>query len=348
MRLNIGTILAGAALAAALAAPAMAQTVLRYADYGGNRGVRAEAVTAYLDEIEKRSEGRIQIERHWAQALLPATKMLEGVRNGVADIGTVTAGYSPRDELFAYGVGDLPVRNPNEVAGAQALYELTTTNPVLKDEMDRLGLVYLMNYSVGPIQMVCKGAPLEHVADFEGKKVRATSDYGEIYGKFGATAVVISLPKAYQALDTGMIDCSQAYGYIVESYKLYEVGQSFTAINGATIQSNGMFMNKRSFEALDPKDQATIIELGKQFNTSTAEAMHARNQEVIAQLPEGFEGKKMDVYTFSDEDLAKLDEASQPIIDAWIADAAKMGIDGAALVKTYTGLLARRLAEQGG
>jgi len=345
MRLNFGSILAGAALAVAVAAPAMAQTVLRYADYGGNRGIRADYVTAYLDEIEKRSEGRIKIERHWAQALLPATRMLDGVRNGVADIGTITAGYSPRDQLFAYGVGDLPVRNPNEVAGAEALYELTTTNPVLQDEMDRLGLVYLMNYSVGPIQMVCKGEPLAHVEDFDGKKVRATSDYGEIYGEFGATAVVIPLPKAYQGLDTGMIDCSQAYGYIVESYKLYEVADSFTAINGATIQSNGMFMNKRSFEALDPKDQKMIVELGREYNRKTAEAMRARNQEVIAQLPEGFEGKKMPVHAFSEEDLAKLDEASQPIIDAWIEDAKKMGVDGAALVKDYKDLLAKHMAD---
>ena len=347
MRLAFGTVLATAALAVGLALPAAAQTVLRYADYGGNRGIRADYVTAYLDEIESRSEGRIKIERHWAQALLPATKMLEGLRNGVADIATVTAGYSPRDQLFAYGVGDLPVRNPNEGAGAAALYELTTTHPALQEEMDRLGIVYLMNYSVGPIQMVCKGGELTSVEDFSGKKVRATSDYGEIYGEFGATAVVISLPKAYQALDTGMIDCSQAYGYIVESYKLYEVADSFTAINGATIQSNGMFMNRRAFDGLDPKDQEMIVELGAEYNRKTAEAMRARNQEVMAQLPEGFEGKKMPVHTFTEADLVKLDEASQPIIDAWIADAQKMGLDGAALVKTYTDLLAKHLAEQG-
>ncbi len=327
---------------------AAAQTTLRYADYSANRGIRAEAVIEFLAEIEKRSEGRIKIEQHWAQALLPAAEILDGVINGVASLGTVSAVYTP-DDVFAYSVGDLPITNPHEVAGSMAMYELATTHPALVAEFDELGVVFLMNYSVGPIQMVCKGEPPTTVEEFKGKKIRATSNYGKVYGTFGAINVPLALPEAYSGLDTGMIDCSQAYGYVVESYKLQEVADSFVVIDGATIQSNAMVMSRRVFDALTPEDQKMLVDLGKDYTRKGAEAMRARNLSVIEQLGgEGLGGHKLQIVRFTDDDRAKLEAAGQPFIDDYIAQGAKRGLDAAALVEDYKALLAKHLAEIGG
>lgn len=334
-----------AAVALALPLSAGAQTVLRYADYSANRGVRAEGVMEFLAEVEKRSEGRIKIEQHWAQSLLPAPKILEGVINGVASIGTVSATYSP-DDMFAYSVGDLPVTNPHEVAGALALYEMATTHPVVSQEFKDQGLVFLMNYSVGPIQMICKGEPPKSMEEFKGKKVRATGEYGQIYAAFGAIFVQLGLPDTYQGLDTGMIDCSQAYGYVVESYKLHEVSDSFVIIDGPTSQSHGVVISEREFAALDPKDQTMLIELGKEYTAKNAAAMRKRNQEVQAQLEKGgLNGKELKVVRFSDEDRAKLEQAGEPVIAQYVELAGKRGIDGEALVNDYRAMIARHLAE---
>lgn len=323
-------------------APAAAQTTLRYADYSPNRGIRAEMVEDFLTQIETESDGRIKIERYWAQSLLSGTKILEGVRNGVASIGTVTADYTPND-LFAYRVGDLPVRNPHEVAGALALYDLATTNPVLQAEFDRLGVVYIANYSVGPIQMVCNKAELASADDFAGKKVRAVGNWSQIYAALGAIPAQVPLSEAYQALASGMIDCSQAYGYTTESYKLYEVATSFTVIDGGTIQANGMVFNKREFQALDPRDQEMIRRLGRELTEEVAAATRARNQDVIARLATGIDGHVLAVHRFDEADLARIDEVSQPFFDAFVKDAAARSIDGAALLAGYRAALAAHL-----
>lgn len=321
---------------------AAAQTTLRYADYSPNRGIRAEMVEDFLTRIETGSDGRIRIERYWAQSLLAGTKILEGVRNGVASIGTVTADYTP-NELFAYRVGDLPVRNPHEVAGALALYDLATTNPVLQAEFDRLGVVYIGNYSVGPIQMVCNKTDLVSVDDFAGKKVRAVGDWSQIFAALGAIPAQVPLSEAYQALGSGMVDCSQAYGYTTESYKLYEVGTSFTVIDGGTIQANGIFFNKREFQALDPRDQEMIRRLGREMTEKVAAATRARNQDVIARLEKGIDGHVLKVHHFDEADLARIDEASQPFFDAFSKDAAARGIDGADLLAAYRAQIAAHL-----
>lgn len=333
--------------AALLAVPtfAAAQTTLRYADYSANRGIRAEGVIAFFNEVEQRSEGRIKFEQHWGQALLPSAEILDGVINGVANIGTVSAVYSP-DDMYAYSVGDLPITNPHEVAGSLAMYELATTHPALVQEFEDLGVKYLMNYSVGSIQMVCKGAAPATIDEFRGKKVRATSDYGKIYASFGAIYVPLSLPESYQGLDSGMIDCSQAYGYVVESYKLQEVADSFIVIDGPTIQSNAMFISQRDFDALTPEDQTMLVELGREYTRKGAEAMRARNLQIVDLLGgEGVGGHKMNIVRFTDEDRAKLEAAGKPFVDAYVARGAQRGIDAAQLVEDYKALLAKHLAE---
>ncbi|SMF66038.1 TRAP-type C4-dicarboxylate transport system, substrate-binding protein [Tistlia consotensis] len=328
--MRYGLMLVMVAGLSAAATSVSAQTLLRFADYSANRGIRAKFVQEFLSRIEEGSEGRIQIEQHWGGSLLPATEIFEGVKNDVASLGTVTAGYSP-ENLFAYRVGDLPVRNPKEVPGALALYELATTNPIMKEEFDSQGVVYLLNYSVGPIQMICAGEPLRGVDDFNGRKVRATSDYGKIYATFGAIPTSIPLPEAYQALDTGVIDCSQAYGYVVEAYKLDEVAKSFTEINGGTIQSNGIFMNKAEFDALEPKDRQLIVSLGREYTQKIAQAIHDRNAAVTKKMAD----KGIKVVQFSEEDLARLDEASKPIIDEYVSEGTARGVDAASLVAAF-------------
>ncbi|MEN2977784.1 TRAP transporter substrate-binding protein DctP (plasmid) [Tistrella bauzanensis] len=321
---------------------ASAQTTLRYTDYSPNRGIRAEIVEDFLKRIETGSDGRIKIERYWAQSLLPGTKTLEGLRNGVASFGTITADYTPND-LFAYRVGDLPVDNPHEVAGALALYDLATTNPVLQAEFDRLGVVYVANYSLGPIQMMCNNVDIVSADDFAGKKVRAVGNWSQIYAALGAVPAMVPLSEAYQALGSGMIDCSQAYGYIAEAYKLYEVGTSFTVIDGGTIQANGMFFGKRDFQRLTPGDQEMILRLGRELTGEIAAATRARNQDVIARMETGIDGHVITVHRFNDADRARIDQASQPFLDAFVKDAAARGIDGAALLADYRARLAAHL-----
>jgi TRAP-type C4-dicarboxylate transport system substrate-binding protein len=260
----------------------------------------------------------------------------------VASFGTITADYTPND-LFAYRVGDLPVDNPHEVAGALALYDLATTNPVLQAEFDRLGVVYVANYSLGPIQMMCNNVDIVSADDFAGKKVRAVGNWSQIYAALGAVPAMVPLSEAYQALGSGMIDCSQAYGYIAEAYKLYEVGTSFTVIDGGTIQANGMFFGKRDFQRLTPGDQEMILRLGRELTGEIAAATRARNQDVIARMETGIDGHVITVHRFNDADRARIDQASQPFLDAFVKDAAARGIDGAALLADYRARLAAHL-----
>ncbi|MGV0819106.1 C4-dicarboxylate TRAP transporter substrate-binding protein [Martelella sp. AMO21009] len=315
-----------------------AQTVLRFADYGPNRGTRAETVEWLFSEIEARTEGRVMIDQHWGGALLGASNGFDGLQSGVADIVTITAVYAPKD-LFAYRVGDLPITGENEVAQTMALYDLATTNEAMKAQFDKAGVVYLANYTVGPIQMVCNGADVQSFDDLVGKKVRYTAEYGKIFADMGVTTISLPTPEIYQALSTGLVDCAQTYAYTTLSYKLIEVADQFLVFDLGTLGSNGIFMNKRSFERLSPEDQEIVLQAGKEMTERNATAIRAANQEAIAAFPDGIDGRTLTVVEISDEDRARIEAASAPYVQAWVDESADFGFDGKAVVEEYETLI---------
>ncbi|TYR33396.1 dicarboxylate-binding protein [Mesorhizobium microcysteis] len=331
-------------LALAVAAEAQAQTVLRFADYGPNRGSRAEEQMWFADELAKRTDGRVRIEFHWGGALLSATGMFDGIASGVAAMGAITAAYFPQ-QLYAYSVGDAMIAVPDSVASSMALYEMGTSDEQMLAEFDRSGLVYIANYTVGPIQFICTGGPIGSLDDLRGKKIRYSGDIGKVLEQLGANAVPLPLPETYQGLDTGLVDCAQTYAYTAVSYKLFEVTNQYLDVNWATLGSNGVLMNKSQFEALGEEDQQVLRELGREFTERLARRIEGDNREVIENFRAGYEGRTIDVVTPGPEEIARLDELGQPFVDEWVARGASVGADGARLLETYRTLTTKYATE---
>lgn len=327
------------------ASQAIAETVLRFADYSANRGTRAKEQVWFAEELSRRTEGRLKVEFHWGGALVGATNMLDGVSSGVASMGAVTAAYFPQ-QLYSYGVGDLTVRVPDEYVSSMALYDLVKTDPQIKAEFDRANVVFIANYTTGQVQLICKGEPVTSLDGLKGKKVRYIGDYGKLFSAFGATTVAVPLPEVYQALDTGLVDCSVTYGYTILSYKLEEVSDNLLEMGWGAVQANGILMNKQQFDALDPKDQDILIKLGEEFTERMAKAIKAANRDVLDKLPEGINGHKVAVTKLPEADMARLDAEGDKLVSAWAENAKKYNLDGAALVQRYKDLMAARAAKQ--
>lgn len=337
--------LALSAAAVLTVSEAVAQTVLRFADYSANRGTRAQEQMWFAEELEKRTEGRLKVEFHWGGALVGATNMLDGIGSGVASMGAVTAAYFPQ-QLYSYGVGDLTLRVPDEYVSSMALYDLVKTDPQINAEFERANVVFIANYTTGQVQLICKGEPLTSLDGLKGKKVRYIGDYGKLFSAFGATTVAVPLPEVYQALDTGLVDCSVTYGYTILSYKLEEVADNLLEIGWGAVQANGILMNRQQFDALDPKDQEILIALGEEFTDRMAKAIRAANREVLDKLPEGVNGHQIAVNKLPEADLARLDAEGDALVAGWIENARKYNLDGAALVQRYRELMAERAARQ--
>lgn len=330
-----------AAIAATLAAPALAQTTLIYGEPGPNRGARADATQWFADQVAERSNGEIQLDLQWGGALFKAEGAAQAIRDGVADMGTIIAVYYPQ-EMAGYGIADLPLENPDPWVGMRATDELMRTNEAIQADLADKGLVYIGTYTTGDVNIGCKGATIGSADDIAGLDVRGVGAYGDAFSALGANNVNLSIYDAYQALDTGLIDCSQGYSYAVAALKQGEVMDSYTILDWGQVGGLGIFMNAFAFEALPPEQQDVLLtvgaELADEFGRNLAEA----NEAAVAELRE----MGVEVIELPEEERAKLLAEGEPFIAEWTQTASGVGLPAEAMLEEYRGLIDKYTEER--
>ncbi|NWO06800.1 MAG: TRAP transporter substrate-binding protein DctP, partial [Alteromonadaceae bacterium] len=218
-------------------------TQLRFAEGSPNRGARAEAVIHFMEDVTKRSDGDLTFDIHWSGALLNYKSMVNGVAGGTADLGTMLAAYSPR-KLRSLTIGDVPTQYSDPWVGMRAMYELMTTNAEMQNLLAEQGFVYLTGYSSTGAQFECtEGNAIRTVDDISGKRMRAAGNFAKILDDLGANLVNLNISDAYQAYDTGLIDCGASYFYTIRAFKTFEVANNYTITNWGQLLGFATLMN---------------------------------------------------------------------------------------------------------
>lgn len=321
----------------AIAGQATAKT-LRFAEFGPNRGDRAKALTWFADELKQRTGGSLNIEFHWGRALLSTKAVLKGVSDGVADMGSIVGFLTPK-ELRAYNLADLPVDNADEWVGMRAIYKLATEHPAFKKEFDKAGVVYITNYTTGPIQLVCR-KPVKSVADLKGVKVRGSGPYGKAMSDVGASVQSMGQPQVFEALDSGLIECNQNYYYSIKAYKQYEVAPYVTELNWGQNMSFGIVMNKAAFDSLSAAEKKALTDVGSAFIDHFAEVMIEGKEKDKAAMVAGIGGKSIKVIEMPAADRGKILAAGKKYVNQWVTDVTKGGLDGKGILAAYNANIA--------
>ena len=320
-------------LAFAATVPATAMTLI-YGEAGPNRGVRAEATQWFVDQVSEQSNGELTIDVNWGGALFSEKVAVQSIRDGVADMGSVIGVYFPQD-MIAYGLADLPIPNPDPWVGMKATDKLMRENEQIRENLAAQNLVYIGTYTTSAVQVGCKGKTIETLDDVKGLKIRGVGAYGKVFHDLGATPVDMSVYEAYQGLETGLIDCTQTYPYLVEALKFDEVFDSYTEIDFGQIGALGIMMNKDSFDSLTPEQQQAIMTAGEELADEFGRILTDANARSVKIL----EDKGTPILKISDEDRARLAESGQKYIDEWVQRADAAGLDGQGLVDRYTALI---------
>lgn len=335
-------LLTGAALALALTAgAASAQTTLFFGEAGPNRGARAEAVKFFADQVEELSGGDLSFDIQWGGALFKAGAARQGVADGVADAGTIIAVYFPQ-EMAAYGIADLPIQNPDPWVGMKATDDLMRSSEKIQQNLAEQNLVYIGTFTTSAVQIGCKGATVESVDDIEGLKVRGVGTYGKAFADRGANLVSMSIYDAYQGLDSGLIDCSQGYSYVVPALQWQEVIDSYTLLNWGQIGALGVFMNKDSFDGLSQEQKDAVLEAGRRIPDELGRILSKDNDAAVAMMRD----RGIEVIELPAEERQKLVEAGATYVENWKDTVGHMGMDGDAMLTEYRSLIEKYTEER--
>jgi TRAP-type C4-dicarboxylate transport system substrate-binding protein len=334
--------LAGTVLLVAimLGAPghASAQTTkkLTYATYIPNTLVMAKVDTWFMDEVTKRTNGRITFERYYSGTLLKASDVLPGTAAGATDIGnSVPSAYNRRD--YPLSNITLPFISSHVDSVGKAFKELYEANDEFREEYESKGVKLLYAPAYGE-NTIWSTKPIRKPEDVDGLKVRAVLAIGDALSKLGASAVAIPWPDAIEGMKRGVVDAMSAAPFDTA----VSAGLSEVAGYGSDVGRMGVYavsatvINLNTWNSLDAETQRVMEEVAAEALDHYLGLLNKTVDELAVKVADRVKAGELEVAQFSEEDVKSMrNKIGQEVWAEWIATANKAGADGQKLLDHY-------------
>ena len=299
--------------------------------------VPAGVLVPWMAKVEKDSGGRITFEHYPAMQLggKPG-ELIDQVIDGVADVVWTLPGYTPgrfpRTEVM-----ELPFMITNAEASSRAFWELGEKY-MLDTELKDVKVIGLWNHGPG---LIHSKTPITKPEDLKGVKLRApTRVTNMMVSALGATAVGMPVPAVTESLSKGVIDATIIPWEVTASLKSSELVKHHTEFPSAPLYTSSfvLAMNKDVYDKM-PADLKAVIDAnsGADFSANAgkvSQAADAPAREIAVKLGNT-------IVELTPEQIAPWKAGAQGTIDQWIADSAKAGFDGKALVDEARALIAK-------
>ena len=331
--LSVALISAFFAIPLQAAAPAKPM-ILKFAGWTPPQHPFSRAGVWIVQEMERRSEGRIKVEYYWSNSLIPAAQLIDALQKGVADIAFINPAYQPGKmpllSVISIAVGDV-------CPSAKALQELMQM-PEVKAELDGLNIRYLGPLTNNSYGVWTKNKQVRTIADLKGLKLRAVGNHANLLYALGGVPVSMPPTDIYQAIEKGTLDGALANPSFALGYKWDEVTKYY---NPLPFGGLGQFvaMNKSAWEKLPPdlqKRTAAIHDMA----CGAGHEIYQGGGEVLLQNAAA-QGKTA-VTQPSQEDTAKMQEVTKAkIASDWVDKMNKRGLPGQKVLDRWLELLAK-------
>ena len=319
------------------AAPPAKPLILKAATWTPGHIPHGRAGMWLVQDVEKRSQGRIKVEYYWANSLVPAKQLVDALQKGVCDIAFINPAYQP-GKLPLMTLSTLPATSPGEYFPTANAFQELMQMPEMQAEIDKLNIQYL-----GPLTNTTYGIwtskkQVRHLEDLKGLKIRAIGLHGNLLAALGGVPVSLGATEIYQAIAKGTLDGGGANAPMAIGYKWEEVAKYFYTIplgNMAMI----LGVNKDSWKKIPPDIQdrfrgAHDIALGAAHDLYQGEGEVMLNKMVAA-------GKVIVTHP-SPEDLVKAREvAKEKIWSDWVKKMEQKGLPGQKVLDRWLELLAK-------
>ncbi|KAA2211552.1 TRAP transporter substrate-binding protein [Teichococcus oryzae] len=257
-------------LSVSLAAPAAAQTTIRYAHVGSEGDIQHWYADEFAKRVEKRAEGRIKIQVFPNSQLGGASETVDGVRSGaiplahhefgsltrlLPEIGAFAAPFIYRDGTHAMAATD-----PNK---SEVMKEIS--DKLVKQANVRIiGRLYR-----GARQMTAKMA-VYSPSDLKDKRFRGVPLplWTTMIKGMGAIPTPVEVAELPTALMTGLVIGQENPLTMINANKLYEV-QTHAMLTGHMQNVLPVFINERTWQSIPERDRAILGEVAAEVGEET-------------------------------------------------------------------------------
>ena len=240
--------------------PAQATIKLTYSTHFPAQHVQCKAVMDWAKEIEKRTQGEVQITVFPGGTLTPLPQLYDGVVKGISDIGFGIFGISS-GRFPVMSALDLPVGFPSGIIATRVANDFAQKiNP---KELQDVKLLYL--HALGPSALMTK-KPVRTLADIRGMKIRSTGTSAKVATALGAVPVAMPIGNTYEALQKGVAEGTFAGMEALKFWNFAEVTSTVTRCDSIGFTTTFfVVMNKSKWDKMPASIQKVFEQVDKEW-----------------------------------------------------------------------------------
>jgi len=274
-----------------------------------------EYLTTFEEEVEKNSNGAIEVSVHYNSELGNERDNVESVQMGTLDGAFISSGVIS-NFVPEFNVLDFPFLFEN------AEHARSVFNGEIGDELnEKLLSVGIKNLGWGENgfrNITNSKHPIEKPEDLKGIKIRTMEVpiHQEVFAAFGASPTPMAWSEVFTSLQQGVIDGQENPIPIIYSSKFEEV-QDYVSLTGHVYSPAVFIFNNELFDSFSPDLQQVLTEAAKAAQQAEYEFIDTNTAAQIEELKsKGMQVNEVDIKPFQD--------AAQPVIDKYKGDYAEL------------------------
>jgi TRAP-type C4-dicarboxylate transport system substrate-binding protein len=343
MRREILAISGAAAMLAAASAAAQDKINLTIAAGQAPRALKPlQLITeVFIPEVNKRiKDAGLKVEIQWKEAyagsLLKPTRVLEGVKDGISEVGFEPTIFHP---------DKLPLENITFVAPfvtadvsmvSKAMNKMHATFPEYTEQYTKFNTVRLGGNSYDSYELIST-FPVKKVEDVKGKKIgTAGAALAWIRGT-GAVPVQSNMMEYYNSTKTGVFDAFIIFPSAHPGMKYPEVAPYTVKVGFGAQYAAAIIINKGVFDKFPAPLQKIFREAGEKWGDESDKAMQNAGAAGLATVA-GFKGQ---VLEFPREEQIKWAKMMPNIAKEWAQKLDGQGLPGTKVLTAYMDELRR-------
>lgn len=273
--------------------------------------IMKDVLEPWMARVEKVTEGRVVI-KALPNALGSPPQHFELARKGVADITWGNLTYEP-DRFKSIWFAEMPFAGTVSEASSVALWE--TYQKYLQDNPAYRGVVMLGLGMLGGGSIHHQSKAIVNLDDLQNQKVRMGGPIQKrLLEELGAIPIAAPAPKAYELLESGVIDASLHPLESIVNFRLEDKLKFHTKFPGGLY--DGTFfvvMNEAKWKRLSAADRDAIAKIsGAALSRQFGVQFDIQNKTAEAKL-------RADGHTFVEPSKALVDKISS-VRDGMLAD----------------------------
>ncbi|MDN4502562.1 TRAP transporter substrate-binding protein DctP [Alteromonadaceae bacterium BrNp21-10] len=269
------------------------------------------APETFAKNVERMSNGRLQIKVYGAGEIVPGFEVFDAVSQGTAEMGHAAAYYwkgkVPAAQLFTaipFGMNATEMNGWFHYGGGMELW---------REVYKPFGIIPFAGGNTGVQLAGWFKKEINSIDDLKGLKMRIPGLGGEVLAKLGGVPVALTGGELFTSLQSGAIDATEWVGpYNDLAFGLYKAADYYYYTGwhepGPALEFT---VNEKAFNSL-PDDLQAIIEIAtRAVNQDMLDEYTAKNNEAMQSL---LKKHNVDMRPFPDSVVAELKKASLAVM----------------------------------